>query len=135
MKATSAVMLVVIGLILGLMLAYALQQAGHNVGVDSTAVPSASTRAPPTVDVPATQPQSTAVATLDLYGQVRPGIYPCADPTNICDHLKDIGCAVHSWCRNTIGKLGEDVCLKLYEAKSASQVESKQVPLQTKVTG
>ena len=63
--------------------------------------------------VPATPPVLQAVR-----------VYPCADPTNICDHLKDVGCAVHSWCRDVIGKLGEDVCLKLYEAKSASQVES-----------
>ena len=53
-------------------------------------------------------------------------IYRCADPAEICEHLSDIGCSTGHLrsCRNTMSKLGEDVCLKLYEAKYAPEVHA-----------
>jgi hypothetical protein len=51
-------------------------------------------------------------------------VYPCADPAEICEHLATVGCSTWrlSNCRDTIGALGEDVCLKLYEAKTTTDV-------------
>jgi len=66
-----------------------------------------------------------------LYGAVRIDsdgrrIYQCADPAEICEHLTNIGCSTGrlASCFGKMSKLGEDVCLKLYEAKYAPQVQA-----------
>ena len=51
-------------------------------------------------------------------------VYPCADPANICDHFVEIGCTYGRLpaCYDATRRLGEDVCLKLYDAKSGPEV-------------
>lgn len=47
-------------------------------------------------------------------------LYRCADPTEICEHMTEIGCKVAN-CRDSTSRLGEDVCLELYEVKTPSR--------------
>jgi hypothetical protein len=113
-------MLVVIGIILGLMLNHVVLRP-----VLRNCEPAASSSASTPISAASTVRTSTMVpATPATIQQV--GVYPCADPTSICDHLSEIGCSIgrSRSCRDTIAKLGEDVCLKLYETKYAPQVHA-----------
>jgi len=53
-------------------------------------------------------------------------VYPCADPANVCEHLASIGCVygLLPACRGETAQRGEDVCLKLYDAKTDREVKA-----------
>ena len=50
------------------------------------------------------------------------GVYPCADPWEISEHLATIGCARPNF--ETVSALGEDVCLKLWDARTRTEVRA-----------
>jgi hypothetical protein len=117
MKATMASMLVVIGIILGLMLNHLLLRPALS-GHETAASASASAPVPPSAPV---QVSTMVPATPRAIQAV--GVYPCADPTDICDHLRSIGCSVRS-CRDAMSLFGEDACLKIYETKTVPQARA-----------
>lgn len=49
-------------------------------------------------------------------------VYPCADPWEISEHLATIGCARPNF--ETVSALGEDVCLKLWDARTRTEVRA-----------
>ncbi len=106
----------------------ACQQAAPEPSIDS-GTPEASPPPGPTASEPALPP-------LTLQGfpvGFKPTVddpYPCADPTDICDILTRIGCSFGRTrgCLGAVSRLGEGVCLKLAEAKSAPAVQALGVP-------
>lgn len=68
-------------------------------------------------------PSAASVAAM-VRGMDGEWVYRCADPPDICEHLDKIGCAAGSSCTALLADVGEDVCSKLFEAKSATAVRA-----------
>jgi len=99
-------------------------------GCDSATELAAPMDASPEVLLSTAEPPARAVVMPapgpTIRGQEGGWVYPCADPTDICEHLESTGCS--TWrpasCRDTVAALGEDVCLALYEAKTVLAVRA-----------
>ena len=53
-------------------------------------------------------------------------VYPCADPSEICEHLTTLRCSagLRPDCRSAIGVLGEDVCQRLAMTNNRAEVRA-----------
>ena len=53
-------------------------------------------------------------------------VYPCADPGEIEEHLTQLGCGPvrRAGALDEISSLGEDVCLKLWDARTRTEVRA-----------